>query len=136
MLDEDFLEHLHTLLYLLLGVSGHQSETHERVLRCTGRWNDRIDEDTIVERQFGDDEGLVDIPDIEWDDGTLGVANLESLLAEALEGIVGGFPEFLPSLGLSADDMQCLAGCSGGSGRIGCAEDILAEGLTELLDVF
>ena len=115
-------------------MSGHQSETHERVLGCTSRRDDGIDEYTIVERQFGDDEGLVDVPNIEWDDGALGVANLESLLTGALEGIVGGFPEFLPSLGLGADDMQCLACCGGGSRRVGCAEDICAAGMTEIVD--
>ena len=105
LLYKDFLEYLYAFFHLLLGVGCHERKSHECVLRCTGGWDDRIDEDSIIESQFGDEEGLVDIPHIERNDGAFGITNLEAFLTEAFQGVVGGFPKFLHPLWLGTDNV-------------------------------
>ena len=89
---EDFLELYDRLVNLLACVVCHECIAHERVLRCTSWRNDWIDEDAFVE-SFGDShEGLVCIANIQRDDWALRIANLETFLAETLQGVVRHAP--------------------------------------------
>ena len=119
LLDENLLQGLDGTVNLLRGMGGHQCIAHQRVLRSTCGWNDRIDEHARLESQCCYQKGLLDIADIEGNDGTLGIANLKSLFAEALQGIVGDLPQGFDALWLLLQDMQCLEGCCRGCRSVG-----------------
>ena len=131
LLNEDFLQGNYRAVYLLLGVRSHQGVAHKGVLWGTSRRNDGVDEHTSLEGKCRHQEGLVDIAHIERNDRTLGIANLEALLTETLQGVVCDIPQCLNALRLTLNDVQ--GGHSGGSGcgRIRSREDIGATGVTE-----
>jgi len=118
LLYKNFLQGHHGAIYLLVGVRGHQGITHEGVLRGTGGRNDWIDEHACLEGEGGHEESLLHVAHIEGDDGALGVANLEALLTETLQGVVGDIPQGLDALWLALDDVQGGHGGSSGCGRI------------------
>ena len=105
-------------------MGSHQCETHEGILRSTGRRNDGIDEHAGIVGKRRHQECLVDIAHIERDDGALGIANLESFFAEALQSIAGNIPQTLNALGFLLDDVQGFHSGSRCGRRIRCAEDI------------
>ena len=108
---ENLLQSNHRAVYLLMGMGGHESVTHEGVLRSTCRWDDGVDEHTGLEGEGGHKERLVHIAHIERNDRTLGIANLEAFFTETLQGIVGDIPKGSNALGLFLDDMESLHGC-------------------------
>ncbi len=70
-LYENLLQDNNSLLYLLLGMSSHQSETYQCVLRSTCWRNHRVDEHTTIVSLLGYKESLLCITHIKWDDRTL-----------------------------------------------------------------
>ena len=66
---ENFLNLVEGFLHLLSGVSGHEAESDECVLRSHGRCHNGIDEDALVEEVAGDGECLEVVADEEGDDG-------------------------------------------------------------------
>ena len=106
MLNKYLLECNYGAVYLLVGVGGHQGISDECVLRSTSGRYDRIDEHASLECECGDKECLVDIAHIEGDDGTLGLANLESLLTETLQGVVGDLPQGFDAFRLLLDNVE------------------------------
>ena len=106
MLNEDFLQGYYRAVYLLFGVRSHQGIAHEGVLRSTCGRNHGIDEHTSLEGESRHQEGLVDVAHIERDNRTLSIADLEALLAETLQGVVGDIPEGLNTLWLLLNDVE------------------------------
>ena len=131
---EDFGEGGDGAVHLFLRVRGHEGEAHEGIRRGTGRRDDGVDEHAFVEGHLRDHEGLLQVTDIERDDGALGFADLEARVAELHERIVGHFPEGLDPLRLFLDDVQGFQGAGRGGRRVGGAEDIGAGRVAEVVD--
>ena len=98
LLDEDLLQCHDRTVYLFVGVRSHEGIAYQRVLRSTGRRNDGVDEDTGLKGEGCHEERLLHVADIQRNDGTLGLTNLEAFLAETLQGIVGDIPQGLDAL--------------------------------------
>ena len=133
-LDENFLQSLHSIFYLLLCVVGHKGKAHEGVLRSACGWNYRVDEYTCLECGLGNSKCLLDVATVERDDWTLCVTNLKALLAEACQGIAGNIPQSLKTLGLLLKNVKSLHGSCCGSGCVGCTEDICTTGVFQEID--
>ena len=123
-IHEDLLEDLDGLVHLVLGVRGHEGEAHQRVLRGTSRRDNRVDEYARIISELRVEECLIDIVDVERDDRALSVTDLEALLAEALQCVVGHVPQVLDALRLLLQDMESLQCCCRGCRRVGSTEDI------------
>lgn len=128
---EDFFDSEIDLLY---GMGGHPRETDEGVLRGNCWGDNRIDEDSFVEKHAGHGKGFFVVADEERNDGCGGVANLEACIAEGFEGVVGDFPEVFLTLGFGAHDFEgCEDGC-GGSGSNGGGEDVGSDAVLHIVD--
>ena len=115
-------------------MGSHQGKAYECILWCTSRRNDGIDEHTRIKCKFGHQERLGVITHIQRDDRALGLANLEALLTEALQRIVGDIPQGLATLWLILDDMKSLKGACRGSRRVTGLENVGAGGVTQVVD--
>ena len=113
---EDFADFLKGFSDLLAGVSGHEAETDEGVLRRNGGRDDGVDKDAFFEEFTGDLECQHVVADVEGNDGRRCVADLKSELLEAVEGIVGEFPQVVLTIGLFLHDFES---CKGGGCRCG-----------------
>ena len=64
LLYENLLQGFNGTVNLLVGMRSHQSKAYERILRCTSRRNNGIDENTCLESKRRDKEGLINIAHI------------------------------------------------------------------------
>ena len=133
-LYEDLLQDLDSLLYLILGMSSHEGETYQCILWCTCWRNNRVDEHTCIISHLGNHEGLLCIANIERNDRTLCLTNLETFLAETLQCLVGYIPEILETLWLILNDVECLECCCCSCWSVGCTEDVGTAVVTEEVD--
>ena len=131
---ENLLQDLDSLLNLLSSMSSHECETYQCILRSTSWRNNRVDEHTCIVSHLGNNECLLSIAYVERNDRTLCLANLETFLAETLQGIVGYIPEILETLWLILNDVESLESCCCGSWSIGCTEDVSTAVVTEEVD--
>lgn len=81
-------------VHLFLGVSGHQREAYQCILRMTCRRNNRIDEHTFIESHLGHFESLVCIAYVKRDDRAFSITDFETAFTEAVQCIVSDFPQF------------------------------------------
>ena len=98
-------------------MGGHEGEANQGVLGSACRGDDGVNEDALVKGALGDDEGLFEVADVERDDRALGLADFETCLTEAAQGVVRDVPELGDAFGLGLDDAQGFAGrCRGRRG--------------------
>ena len=103
---------LHTSFHLLLRMTRHKSKAHERILRCTCRRNYRVDKHTGIKSHLRDKECLVNIVNIQRDDGTFSVSYLKTLFTETAQRIFGHLPQCLQTLRFALQNVQSLhCGC-------------------------
>ena len=115
-------------------MGGHQCESHEGILRSTGRRNNGVDEHTSIVGQRRHKERLVNIAHIERDDWAFGVANLETFLTETLQGIASDIPKALDALRLLLDNVQRLHSSCSSRRCVGSTEDVGATGMAQPVD--
>ena len=133
-LYEYLLQSLYATLNLLLGVVGHKGKAHEGVLGSTCGWNNGVDKHATLVSLCCYDEGLLNIVNIQGNDGALGLTNLETFLTETLQGILSNIPQLFNALGLLLQYVQCLKSSSGSSRCVLCTEDVGAAGVTQIVD--
>ena len=93
--------------------------------------DNRIDEHTCIISQLGNNECLLCITNVERNDRTLSLTNLETFLTETLQSIVGNIPKILKTLWLILNDVECLESSSSCSWSIRCTEDVSTAVVTE-----
>ena len=123
---EDLLNLFQCKCHLLVGVSGHEAEANERVVGCHSGRNDGIDKDALVQQVARDGERLVVITDEQRDDGSLGMADFTTHIAESLQCLMSDFPEVLLTLGLTDENINSLHRCGSRCGGDAGGEDIAA----------
>ena len=99
---------------LLVGVRCHQRETDQRLGGRHGRRYHRIYKNAILEKVFGDHECLFVAADVERDDRRGGRADFKTKFLEAVDGVIGQFPERSDPFGFRLEDIQrcrCGGGC-------------------------
>ena len=117
-----------------MGMVGHKCHTHQRVGGMAGRGNDGIDEYPSLKSHGRCGKGLLNVADIEGNDGALGVADFKTFVLEALEGIARHFPQTFDALGLALQDVEGFeCRCRGGRRTAG-AEDVGTAGVTKEVD--
>ena len=112
----------------------HQGIANECVLRSTSWRNDRVDEDAFVESLRNCHESLVCVANIERNDGTFCVTNLEAFFAETLKCVIRYTPKCFQTFWLILDDMKCLASCCSCGWGATCAEDVGASCVAKPID--
>ena len=112
LLDENLLQRFHGAFYLLFRVGSHQGIAYQCVLRSTCRRYDRIDEYARLKGQSSYEECLVDVTNIQRNDGTLCIDNLETFFLETLQGVLRHLPQGLDSRGFLQQNVQSFQ-CSG-----------------------
>lgn len=124
VLAEDFLNFLKSSLDLSPCVGCHEAEADESVVGSDSGGNDGVDKDAFLEEVAGDFKSLEVVADVKGNDGSGGVADFTTHVAETFESEVGVFPKHLLKLGLAFHDVDCLEGGGGGSGSDRSGEDV------------
>ena len=119
--DSVFAEYLSyffkSFVHLLGGVCSHKREADKSILRGYGRRNYRIYENTFLKEVGSDSECLKVVANEQRYNRSACVTDFTAETAEALESLVGQFPQMLLTLGLFNHDVDCL---KSGSRRRGC----------------
>ena len=108
---EDLMNLLKSDGYLLMGVRRHEAESDECVIGCNSRRNHWIHKDALIQQVARDGKRLVVVTDKQGNDRSLGVTNLTTHITEALQCLVGEFPQVLLALGLGNEDINSLHRC-------------------------
>ena len=105
---EDALQGGYGAVNLCRRVVCHECHAYERVSGVAGGGNDGIDEYACFKCHGSGGKRLFNVAHVEGNDGALGIANLEALLPEALQGIARDVPQAFDALRLALQDVERL----------------------------
>lgn len=125
-LNKYLLEHLYTSLHMVVCMCCHECETHQCVLWSTCGWYHGVDENSIVESQPSDHESLVNVANVQRNNRAFRLANLETLLAETSQRVIGHIPQAANALRLVLNNVQSLYRGSRGGRRVAGRENVCA----------
>ena len=108
--DIQFFEYLGNMfkgiIYLLLGMGGHQRIADKRVARGNRRRYDRIDKDALFKQEFGDKECLIVVTHIERHNRCCRRPQFKPSLFELIDRVMGELPQILHPFGFRFQYIQ------------------------------
>ena len=104
---ENTFEYFDRLVNLFLGVCSHEGISYQSVLWCTCWRHNWIDEDTSLVCECCDEESLLNVAYVEWDDRRLSLANLKTFILESFESVVCYVPQVLDAFRFTFYDVEC-----------------------------